>query len=181
MTNYIMNRFEFGAQPNREEIYLYDRYDANSPRNRASHWLVRTNSRLLLVRAYLVGPDLKVAFEVDTPTGAVPFAGDDLHMARDWAPLDDYAPKQRAEIVRRTIKVNGEPCEAYVAIRKDVAHQWKHYGWAYVPLAGALQICGTMWQHRFDVEKTLDKLAECIVEGAEDQFNITVTAEVVRQ
>jgi len=174
------SRFEFGGQPDREEVYLYDRHDANSPRNRASHWLVRTNSRLVLVRAYLAGPDLQVAFEVDTPTGAVPFAGDDLRMARDWAPLDDYAPKQRAEIVRRTIKVNGEPCEAYVAIRKNDADEWRHYGWAYVPVDGALQICGTMWQWRFNVEKTLDKLAECIVEGAKNEFGVTLTAEVVR-
>ena len=176
-----MSRFEFSGQPDREEVYLYDRHDANSPRNRSSHWLVRTNSRLVLVRAYLTGPDLRVAFEVDTPKGAVPFEGDDLRMARDWAPLDDYAPKQRAEIVRRTIKVNGEPCEAYVAIRKNSADEWRHYGWAYVAIDGALQICGTMWQWRFDVEKTLDKLAECIVEGAKNEFGVTLTAEVVRQ
>jgi hypothetical protein len=154
---------------------------ASSPRHRSSHWLVRTTSRLLLVRAYLTGPDLKVAFEVDTPKGAVPFKGDDLCMARDWAPLDDCEPKQRAEIVRRTIKVNGEPCEAFVAIHQSSAHEWRHYGWAYVPLNGQLQVCGTMWQWRFDVEKTLDKLAECIVEGAKNEFGVTLTAEVVRQ
>lgn len=175
-----MNHFEFGGRPDREEIYLYDRHDANSPRNRASHWLVRMNGRLVLVRAYLAGPNLQVVFEVDTPTGAVPFAEDALRMARDWAPLDDYGPKRRAEIVRRAIKINDVPCEAYVAIKKDNMDNWSHYGWTYVPINGVLHICGTMWQWRLDVEQTLNKLAESIVEGAKNRFGATVTAEVIR-
>lgn len=175
-----MSAFRYGRQPTREEVYLYDRRDPNAARGRSSLWLVRTNSRHMLVRAQLTGPELDVKFDVATPNGDVPFEGHDLLMARDWAPLDENRPAERLRLVQGCeLRVDGVVQPAYVAVKgPDTA--WSHYGWTYVRVRGALQICGTMWLHGKDVEGTLDYLAECVETGARAEFGVDLKAEAVR-
>lgn len=77
------------------------------------------------------------------------------------------------------IRVDGVAQPAYVAVKRP-ENAWNHYGWAYVRINGGLQICGTMWLHSKDVDGTLDYLAQCVMDGASEQFGVTLRVEAVR-
>lgn len=145
-------------------MYLYDRYDPSAARGRASYWLVGTNSRLLLVKASLVGPELDVHFEVTTPGGAVPFADEDLLIARRWAPISDREVIERIPIKASTrqITIDGVVCPTFYASYPLDERRLNVHAWAYVRNNGALEICSSAWVWVLEPEEALERLKDAV-------------------